>query len=77
MRQPFLHRSQLSGISGTVTDFFGPSRIPVSVIIVPEVEERRAIKPLVAQMLASLGVYGGIIRLAAYPKRFCSRDNNR
>ena len=57
-------------ISGTVTDFIGPSSIPDSFIIVPEVEERRAIKPLVAQMLASLGVYGGIIRLAACPKRF-------
>ena len=32
------------GISGTVTDFFGPSRIPDSfIIIVPEMEERRAI----------------------------------
>ena len=77
MRQPFLHRSQLSGISGTVTDLIGPSRIPDSFIIVPEVEERGAIKPLVAQMLAPFGVYGGIIRLAAYPKRFCLRDNNR
>ena len=47
------------GISGTVTDFFCPSRIPNSLIIVPEVEERRAIKPLVAQVLvASLAVYG-------------------
>ena len=35
------------GISGTVTDFFGPSRIPDSFIIVPEVEERRTIRPLV------------------------------
>ena len=59
------------GISGTVTDFFGPSRIPDNFIIVPEVEERRAIKPLVAQVLASLAVFGGIIRLATYPKRFC------
>ena len=48
------------GISGTVTDFIGPFRIPDSFIIVPEVEERRAIKPLVAQRLALLGVYGGI-----------------
>ena len=67
-------------ISGTVTDFIGLSRIPESFIIVPEVEERRAIKPQVAQMLASLGVYGGIMRLAARPKRFVVsslRDNNR
>ena len=46
------------GISGTVPDLFAPSRIPdsfsyaLAIIIVPEVEERRAIKPLVAQMLA-------------------------
>ena len=65
------------GISGTVTDFIGLSRIPDSFIIVPEVEERRAIKPLVAQILASLRVHGGIIRLAACPKRLCLRDNNR
>ena len=65
------------GISGTVTDFRGPSRIPDSFIIVPEVEERRAIKPLVAQMLASLGVDGGIIRLAACPKRFCDKQFTR
>ena len=31
------------GISGTVTDFFARSHIPDSVIIVPEVEERRAV----------------------------------
>ena len=36
------------GISGTVTDCFGPSRIPDSFIIVPEVEERGTIRPLVA-----------------------------
>ena len=49
------------GISGTVTDFFAPSRIPDSFIIVPEVEERRTIvKPLVAQVLASLAVYAAI-----------------
>ena len=52
------------GISGTVTDFFAPSRIPDSLIIVTEVEERRTIKPLVAQVLASLAVYGGIVRSA-------------
>ena len=40
-------------------------------IIVPEMEERRAMMPLVAKVLASLAVYGGIIRLAACPKRFC------
>ena len=50
------------GISGTVTDFFTPSRIPDSFIIVPEVEERRTIKPLVARVLALLAVYGGIVR---------------
>ena len=55
-------------------DFFGPSRIPDSFIIVQEVEEHRAIKPLVAQMLASLGVYGGIIHLAACPKHFCGKQ---
>ena len=60
------------GISGTVTDFFGPHRIPDSLIIVLEVEERHAIEPLVAQVLALLGVYGGsIISLAVCPKRFC------
>ena len=59
------------GISRTVTDFFGPSRIPDSFIIVPEVEERRTIRPLVVQVLASLEDYGGIIHLAACPKRFC------
>ena len=59
------------GISGTVTDFFTPSRIPDSFIIVPEVEERRTIKPLVARVLALLAVYGGIVRLATCPKRFC------
>ena len=30
-------------ISGTVTDFFAQSRIPDSVIIVPELEELRAV----------------------------------
>ena len=40
------------GISGTVTDFFAQSRIPDS-FIVPEVEERHAIEPLVAQALVS------------------------
>ena len=59
------------GISGTVTDFFGLSRIPDSFIIVPEMEERRTISPLIAQVLASLAVYGGIIRSATCPKRFC------
>ena len=60
------------GISGTVTDFCAPSRIPDSFIIVPEVEERRTLKPLVAQVLASLAVYGGIIiRSATCLKRFC------
>ena len=34
-------------------------------------EERRTISPLVAQVLASLAVYGGIIRSATCPKRFC------
>ena len=58
------------GISGTVTDFFGLSRISDSFIIVPEMEERRTISPLVAQVLASLAVYGGIIRSATCPKRF-------
>ena len=42
------------GISGTVTDFFAPSRIPDSFIIVPEMKERRAIKPPVAQAPASI-----------------------
>ena len=55
------------GISGTVTDFFAPSRIPDSFIIDPEVEHRLPIKPLVAQVLALLAVYGGIIPLAACP----------
>ena len=64
-------RRSLLSRSGTVTDFFGPSRIPDSFIIVPEVEERHAIKPLVAQMLASLAVYRGIIRSATCRKRFC------
>ena len=56
------------GISGTVTDFFCPSLIPDSFIIVPEVEERCTIEPLVAQVLASLAVYRAfvlIMRLAA------------
>ena len=65
------------GIYGTVTDFFGPFRIPDSFIIFPEMEERRTIKPLVAQMLASLGVYEGIICLAASPKRFCGNQFTR
>ena len=52
------------GISGTVTDLFAPSRIPDSFTIVPEVEERHTIRPLVAQVLASLA---GIICLAACP----------
>ena len=39
------------GISGTVTDFFGQSRIPDSFIIVPEVEERRTIRPLLRKCL--------------------------
>ena len=60
------------GFFGTVTDFFAPSGIPDSFIIVPEVEERRTIKTLVTQVLnASLAVYGGIIRSATRPKRYC------
>ena len=47
------------GISGTVTDFFGPSRIPDNFIIVLEMEQRRAIKPLVAQVLGLFAVYRG------------------
>ena len=49
------------GIFGTVTDFIGPSRILDSFIIVPEVEERRAIKPLVAQRLALCGEFTEVL----------------